>query len=389
MRTLLGITGQAVGALPAFYPAITSNLIVVSNPVAGNGRAAAYVERLATSIQTGPGNGHPLVLGRVDWITTRADREERIGAIAEAIRQFGPGARNIVVAVGGDGTFADAAEAALRSGALACNTAIVPTSAGTACDLRRELGVPRDPEQLTRFISMAERIELSAMSVHFGDTGERRLLIHSLGCGVSGAFFAQVEEGRRRTGSASIPLYMQGLIKGVFRTEAFFASVDGAVPVAVGEVLTLSNSTSIGGVTRVPLPARSSRMHLIPVDPDAAFPLNIAQGTVALADVFGRGVLYLFGNTRVIDPDARIAALSGPLTLDLPEGEAHSVRFSDREGRPKAVPSILNGDTIGAITGFTVEGRGETVTTLAAIGADILIRRREKRLTPLLPARQP
>ena len=385
---LLG-AGVSSRLLPPFYPAITSNLIVVSNPMAGNGRSAAYCERLAASIRTGPGEGHPLVLGKVDWITTRAERGERIGAIAEAIRQFGPGARNIVVAVGGDGTFADAAEAALRLGALACGTAIVPTSAGTACDLRRELGVPRDPSLMTRFIATAERIELSAMSVHFGGGSERRLLIHSLGCGVSGAFFSEVEEGRRRTGRSSIPLYMQGLIRGVFKTEPFFASVDGAVPIAVGEVLTLSNSTGIGGVARIPLPAHSSRMHLIPVDPDAAFPGNIARGTAALADVFGRGVLYLFGNTRVIGGDARIGALSGPLTLDLREGERHTVEFFDRGGRPKAVPSILNGDTIGAITGFTVEGRGETVTTLAAVGADILIRRRERRAVPLLPAGRP
>ncbi len=386
MFSSIATTRQAVGsfvrgaipygvvASPVFAP-ITADLIVVSNPVAGNGRAAAFVQGLSDAIAQRNFQHGPRVLGKKEWITTCADREERILSIEHAIREHQENGVPRVVAVGGDGTFADASEAALRVQRDGMNAVIVPTAAGTACDLRRELGVPRDPARFLEFLATAEQIELSAMGVYFGEQTERRLLMHSLGCGVSGAFFAEVEVHRKRTGTVTISEYLQGLVKGVLKTEPFYASVDGADPVCVGEVLTLSNCTSIGGVTRVPLPKEAGRLHLIPVNPDAAFPGRVAQGVTALSDVFDRGVRYLLGDKRVIDPRESIPALAGPYTLDLRLSSLHVVQFTDREGAPKSIPAILNGDTIGSIDEFVIQDRGDRIMSLAARNADIRIRR--------------
>jgi diacylglycerol kinase family enzyme len=394
MSSLFGLSSQSAGGVlrgpipladivPPLCPDINSNLIIVSNPVSGNGRAAAYVRGLEASIRAGWRGAAPRILGTIDRIATQADREERISEIADALLRCGTSRQNIIISVGGDGTFGDASEASLRARFMGIASIVVPAPAGVACDVSRELGVPKDSELLLSFIATARRIELSAMTVFFGDEAEQRLLMHSLGCGVSGAFFAAVEADRRRTGHVTIPDYLRGLVKGVRETEPFLVSVDEDAPVTVGEVLTLTNSTGIGGVTRVPLPPLAGRLHRIPVDGNREGFGRVEQGVAALADVFGRGMRYLLGDARVIDPQESIAALAG-LTLDLNEGERHSVRFFDRAGNPKPVPAVLNGDPIGRIPGFIIEDRGECLTTFAAPGAAIMIRRggREGRIIP-------
>ncbi len=356
---------------------IPSSLVVVSNPVAGNGKAAAYVKGLRSSLERARRNGGAGAIGDMELISTDADRERRIVQIKASIERNGALEPPIVVAVGGDGTFADACEASLRARRHGIDSYVIPTPAGTACDMRRELGVPKDPAKLIDFIAMARRVELGAIVVRFGE-GSERLLLHSLGCGVSGAVFDEVEAGRRRTGSASISSYLRGLVKGVLKTEPFLASVDGGEPLEVGELLVLDNSTVTGGVTRVPLPVLGARLHFIPVNARAPnLAGKIGQGVAALADVFGRGVWFMLGDKGVIAPGEEIAVLAGRYTLDIRQGAAHDVKLFGLDGRPKSVPAIMNGDTIGAISGFSIEDTGDTILTLAAADSDLMIRRGE------------
>lgn len=352
---------------------IGSDVIIVSNFKAGNGRSRRYVKRLSRSISHMMRDGKLTIDGKVVYLTTDADPGARVRSIAREILAARRASPPYVIAVGGDGTFADVSEAALIAAREGVTCIAVPTPSGTASDMQRELGVPLKPEELLSFIASARPAKLGAISVCF-DGARKRWLMHSMGCGVSGAVFHEVEKERQAKGFASISAYLKGLARGVVETETFFASVDGAPRVAVGEVLTLSNSTSIGGVTRVPLPIAGGRIHLIPVDAEIENLMRLVQGVTALSDVFGRGVRYMLGDERVIAPGEEIATLAG-LTFDIVPGEKRVIEFTDRAGKPSKVKALLNGDPIESVSRMEILDRRETIHTLSAAHSGHLVRK--------------
>ena len=355
---------------------IDTDIIVVSNPVAGNGKARDYVTRLSQAIGSMVVEGRLRINGGISYLITEADPARRVSAIADAIMTSPSPNPPYVIAVGGDGTFADTGAGALLAAREGARSVIVPTNAGTACDMRRELGVPRSPEKLFTFIAKALPIKLSAISIRM-DGGPERILLHSMGIGVSGAVFHEVERIVREGGRSSISAYLKGLARGVVQTKPFFASVDGSPRVAVGEVLTLSNSTSVGGVTRVPLPADGGRIHLIPVDARREGVARLEKGVTALADVFGRGLSYMMGDQRVIAPGEEIPILSAGFTTDVMPGDAREVELTDASGRPARVKAVLNGDAMGDVSRITVANGGESIDSLASFDSGILVRKGE------------
>jgi hypothetical protein len=356
--------------------AINADIIIVSNFKAGNGRSRRYVKRLSRSISRMMTDGKLRIDGRVVYLTTDADPDARIRNIAREILAARRASPPYVIAVGGDGTFADVGAAALIAAEESARCVIVPTPSGTACDMQRELGVPSEAEKLFDFIASALPVKLGAISVRF-DGGREMWLMHSMGCGVSGAVFHEVEQERQTKGVASISGYLKGLAKGVIETKTFFASVDDSPRVPVGEVLTLVGSTSIGGVTRVPLPVAGGRLHLIPVDADVENILRLKQGVLALSDVFSRGMRYMLGDERVIAPGQEIAELSAGYTFDIVLGQKRTVEFTDRAGKPCRVKTLLNGDPITSVSRMEILDRGDMIETLSAEHSGFLVRRGE------------
>ncbi len=354
---------------------IRPDIIIVSNPVAGNGKAVKYVRRLVDAATSMAGRGALRFEGDISLVMTDVNSDQRIMKIKEAISKSSA-SPPYVIAVGGDGTFADVGMAALGALRAGFESVIVPAPAGTARDMSRELGVPRDPAMLFNFIATALPVKLGAISVWLDD-GPERLLMHSLGCGVSGAVFHEVQKARDNGGGATVAAYLRSLVKGVYETEPFYASVDGSSRISVGEVLTLFNSTSVGGVTRVPLPIHGGRIHLIPFDVHRHGLLKLERGVAALSDVFGRGISYMLGNQSVICPGEEIPVLSGQYSIDIMQGDQRKIEFTDADGRYHRVKGLLNGDAIGFMSKILMKNKGETINSLASPKCSFLIRKGE------------
>ena len=101
---------------------------VVFNPHSGKGRGAGLVTPVLQALGDGTG---PLEHG----LTREAGDEGRLTqeALAKGFRR--------IVAVGGDGTWSNVANAIIRSG-LPATLGLV--AGGTGCDLAKSLGIPRD-----------------------------------------------------------------------------------------------------------------------------------------------------------------------------------------------------------------------------------------------------
>jgi diacylglycerol kinase (ATP) len=100
---------------------------VVFNPQSGKGRGARVIEPFLSALRVAG-------VGRVEHaLTAQAGDERRLtaDALARGFRR--------VVAVGGDGTWSNVADAILRAGRPA-RLGLVP--AGTGCDLARSLAIP-------------------------------------------------------------------------------------------------------------------------------------------------------------------------------------------------------------------------------------------------------
>jgi diacylglycerol kinase (ATP) len=101
-------------------------LYVVFNPMSGKGRGARLVQPVLSGLSGGGTLEHGLTTGIGDEVRLVRD------ALARGFRT--------IVAVGGDGTWGNVANAILKSGVKGVNLGIVP--AGTGCDLAKSLGVP-------------------------------------------------------------------------------------------------------------------------------------------------------------------------------------------------------------------------------------------------------
>lgn len=348
-------------------PDITDRpVVVVSNPVAGNGRGQRYAHQIVDALEGGG--------AEISWEITQGDAAHRVDRLIDAIGRFSPAQTPIVIVCGGDGTAAEVCQAIYAVQTDEFRPTLVPGPGGTAGDMRRELGVPRSPAGMLRFFSSAVPVDLDVVMAS-NDGGPERLVLHSLGNGVSGAFFTEVEKMRQATGRTSIPTYLRALAGGVASAEIFYVRIDGGSPLPVGEVFTGVNATSMGAVTRIPLPMGGARVHAIPLDPDLFGVFQITPGLPPLLDAFWRGALYLLGDQRSIAPGERVGHLPPDHLRDVAAGESVMLEFFDAEGRPKPVLGIANGDTTGPASNVVIRHTGETISALAAADSAYRVRR--------------
>ena len=354
---------------------IDNSVIIISNPKAGSGKAARAKGQIITVMEQMEGRGELVMNGEdTDFLKTKADPRARVLAILDAIKKSDPSRPPIIVVLGGDGTFADVAEAVLRSSEEGFRPILVPGPGGTAGDMRIELGVPRDPRLIPEFLATAKPVELSVVTVKL-DGGEERLVVHSQGNGVSGAVFDEVQNIRSATGRISVMTYVRGLVKGIAGTDTFYVKVNGGEPIAVGEVLALSNSTSIGSVARVPLPPMGGCVHAIPVIADMPGPMRLIPGVMPVLDVARRGSQFMLGDQRVVAPGERIGFLDARRIFPLTPGGSVTLDFVDKDGSPRAIPGILNGDPTKAASSVVIECKKQTIASLAAPDSGIMVRR--------------
>jgi len=158
------------------------SLFVVFNPHSGKGRGAQLVGPVLDALSRSGPVEHAL--------TTQPGDEERLAADA-AERGV-----ETVVAVGGDGTWSNAANGILKSG-RPTRLGLIP--GGTGCDLAKSLGIPRDPRGAAAVVSSGRTRRIDAGRI------EGRYFLNIVGFGYD---VAVLEDSWTVTWLQGEPLYL-------------------------------------------------------------------------------------------------------------------------------------------------------------------------------------
>jgi diacylglycerol kinase family enzyme len=192
--------------------------LLVGNPTAQSGRNAERIDE-ARRLMDQVGLAH-------DFLATRAGGRT-VGDVAKALSG---GAYACVVAMGGDGTFAEVAKGLLASG-TALPMGLLPT--GTANDQGRSFGMfaaPKYLEQNVRTLLAGHTVPLDAGHVYAYDLVDKLVaedwFFDSLGWGISARILRMRNEDRRLVGDVPIlrELYRDQLVYAGAILQAFLAS---------------------------------------------------------------------------------------------------------------------------------------------------------------------
>lgn len=205
---------------------MTEPVYVVFNPASGKGRGG----RLIGPVLEALGAGGPVEHG----VTAGPGDEARLAseAIARGLRTL--------VAVGGDGTWSNVANAMLRSGVPGVRLGLV--AGGTGCDLAKSLGIPaRDVSACARIIrgGLARRIDVGRV--------EQRFFLNVAGFGFD---IAVIEDAARVRYLAGDLLYMYCALRQIYSFPGFPVeiSADGTPPVREELLmLIIANARIFGG----------------------------------------------------------------------------------------------------------------------------------------------
>ncbi len=184
--------------------------VLVANPTAQSGRAAAAIER-ARRLLDGAGVVH-------EFLPTEPDG----GTVQVVRRAVDDGGARLVIAMGGDGTFAEAAKGILASGhAAETDLALLPT--GTANDQAKSFGLATGESSLEPNIEIiragvifpldvgrVERLDEADQVTH------QDLFFDSFSLGLGAAVLAERNRDRRRV--ADIPF-----VRAIYRDRLVYA----------------------------------------------------------------------------------------------------------------------------------------------------------------------
>lgn len=354
---------------------INRPIVMVSNIAAGSGRGALNAVRFERSMFSMENTGMLRTGGDVINLRTVGDPALRTSALVRGIR--GVTEAPIVISFGGDGTVADVGRAVLQTQTPDFRPILVPGPGGTAGDLAREIGMPRNPRNIVRFLAEAKPAEFDVFRIIL-DTKEGSKsvsLIHIQGHGVSGKVFKGVAAFAKKSGSKGVVTYLRGLAPGIMEAETFYVSINGSPRMPVGEVLIMANTTGAGAVARAPLPSHGARIFAVPLHPKLPGPSRLMPGLLPFTDGLIRGARYAIGDQTAISPWKQLRFFDSSRIHDvLPETSA-SVRFFDARGKPVAIPGIINGDIAGEAFGYRIISEGETLSTLALEHSALMVRR--------------
>jgi diacylglycerol kinase (ATP) len=213
---------------------------VIFNPASGRGNGAKrqgpYLESLQRSF---PGLKHAA--------TTRPGEESTLAAHA-----LGDGDVNLLVAVGGDGTWGNVADSILKSGRDDVAFGMLP--AGTGNDFGRNFGLAEMPleEAVSALASGREtavdvgHMTNAAVHVASGERVESRHFLNLIGCGFDVAVIKAAAGARFLRGEI---LYKVTALQQLFRFPGFRFELESEQPTVSGShlMLTISNGPIFGG----------------------------------------------------------------------------------------------------------------------------------------------
>lgn len=365
---------------------VNGPVLLVSNEVAGNGRArkradeiqGVFIDRFGKQKRALPDNiymGHS-----VECLATARDPEQRVAEIGDAIVRLGgqaPGTRVHAISIGGDRTTCDVFDAVNRASRLHQSFSVVAAAykAGIANDISQFLGTPTNPSDLPLFLSLAPDIPLYGFSVLYdGNRTERSY--HAASFGVSGAIWGEVENARKRVHNAlvqpdnghaakvSIIDYVRSLTQKILTAPSFYVRVNGSIPVRVGEVIVASDIASLGGVTRLSLSEQGVRSFLVNPPP---------YGVLQVAEVLFKGGLAHAGFQRINMP-GRPFMIPYARQIDLAPGERATLEFVNKDGGPVKIEGTLNGDYQPSTHRVTIEADKQTTPVLVGRSSDMSAR---------------
>jgi diacylglycerol kinase family enzyme len=178
--------------------------LLVGNPTAQSGKNAERIER-ALELLRGAGATAELVATLPEGKT--------IGAVREALDR---GGFDVVIAMGGDGTFREVASGLLTSTAReACALGMLPT--GTANDQGKSFGLEASPEALAtnvQVIAAGRETRLDAGEIRAG--GHVEHFFDSAGWGLSARVLSQRNKDRRAVAA-------MGPLQEIYRDQAVYA----------------------------------------------------------------------------------------------------------------------------------------------------------------------
>lgn len=171
------------GEDPGQGPLVPSPAVLILNPTAARGRAAATWKRLAREL--GAWRRKPEIVE-----TTHA------GHGTELARQAVADGAGLVIAAGGDGTAHEVVQGLMEVDAPSAGTAFAHLPLGTGCDLARGLGLPLDPSGMLRRLRKGRHAHVDIGVADLSRNGEtvRRYFLNGASIGLGPAVALRVRE---------------------------------------------------------------------------------------------------------------------------------------------------------------------------------------------------
>ena len=201
---------------------------LIINPAAGRGGIRASLPSIREAFA---------LRGVKDFSETTTAREEAI----LAQRAIAGGAR-VLVAVGGDGTCSQIANAIVSSGS---DCALAVVAAGTGNDFAKTLGVERySVEQIAELVDRGSTHQIDVGSI------DGRYFLNSCGFGFDASV---LDASNRVTFLKGDAVYMYSALKQLFTYKGLEVSADRVIPRGTRRMLmvTVSNGQYLGGAFRI------------------------------------------------------------------------------------------------------------------------------------------
>jgi diacylglycerol kinase (ATP) len=211
-----------------FFADLNARTFLIMNPAAGRGGIRASLPAIRETFAS---------RGVTEFQETTTAGEEAI----LAQRAIAAGAK-ILVAVGGDGTCSQIANAIVASDS-SCALAVVP--AGTGNDFAKTIGVQRcRPEQIAELISRVTPSRIDVGSI------DGRYFLNSCGFGFDASV---LDASNRVTFLKGDAVYIYSALKQLFSYKGLEVSADRIGPRHLGRMLmvTVSNGRYLGGAFRI------------------------------------------------------------------------------------------------------------------------------------------
>ena len=199
----------------------------IVNPVAGRGRTQKLWPDLRHSIPAGT---------EFDVVETTAP-----GAATEISRQAAAEGISRVIAVGGDGTVSEAA-----AGLRGTHTALGLIPLGSACDLRRSVGLPKSPSEALTYALTGQP---KPMDVGLANG---KAFVNVAGIGLDAEVAAEVNR-RRDDAATGAWLYVKCLLRvlGRYRPSPVTLTIDGNRVEGKALMVAIGNAQYYGGGMRI------------------------------------------------------------------------------------------------------------------------------------------